>query len=108
MDSRSVPPTLSVTTSLVGPINATTDITGTVTDSERCPSSDTITLTVNPLSDGITVDDVDNCNDVLTLNASVVNGDACTAHGPMATRTWEKDRRSSTARCWTGYAARSP
>ena len=63
---------------LVGPITETTEITGTVTDAEGCATSDTITLTVNPLSAGITVDGVDNCDGVLTLNASVVNGNACT------------------------------
>jgi hypothetical protein len=61
----------------VGPITATTDFTGTVTDASGCAKSAKVTLNVTPIAPEIAVSGADNCDGKLTLTASVPGFDNC-------------------------------
>jgi hypothetical protein len=79
LDGQSFGPTTATCLDFtVGPISETTVFTGTVTDASGCAKSDSVTLTVSPLSASIAVSGDTNCDGVLTLTASVAGGSGCT------------------------------
>jgi hypothetical protein len=77
-DGQSFGPTTDTChTFTVGPISAQTTITGTITDSTGCASSDSVTLNTTAPVASIVVSDTAECDGVLTLTASVTSGVNC-------------------------------